>query len=89
MTCVTDTCKVFHITCYEGSEGTLSLTSALGEDGWLTPRPCRFTIMKEPQSRSIRDSIGLGAGLDAYEESGPTGVQTPRSLYAPITIICR
>jgi hypothetical protein len=41
--------KVHPVTCYEGTEGkqryssTLSLTSALNEGGWLTPRPGRFT----------------------------------------------
>jgi len=41
--------KGYPITCHEGTEGeyrygsTLSLTSALDGDGWLTPRPSRFT----------------------------------------------
>ena len=41
--------KVHPITCYEGTDGeqryisTLSLISALDEDGWLTPSPSRFT----------------------------------------------
>jgi hypothetical protein len=41
--------KVHPITCYEGKDGeqryisTLSLISALDEDGWLTLSPCRFT----------------------------------------------
>jgi hypothetical protein len=40
--------KVHPVTCDEGTEGeqicksTLSLTSALGGCGWLTPRPGRF-----------------------------------------------
>jgi len=41
--------KSHPITCHEGTEGeyiygcTLALTSALDGDGWLTPRPSRFT----------------------------------------------
>jgi hypothetical protein len=46
-------CLLFGITGYQGPEGelryssTLSLTSVLGRDGWLTPRPCCFTPWKE------------------------------------------
>jgi hypothetical protein len=47
--------KVCPRTGHEGSEGeqryssTLSLTLALGGDGWSTPRPGRFTPGKETQ----------------------------------------
>jgi hypothetical protein len=41
--------RVHAITCHKGTEGSrgialfFSLTSALEESVWLTPRPCRFT----------------------------------------------
>jgi hypothetical protein len=31
-----------------GYSSTLSLTSALDEDGWSTPHPGRFTSVKDP-----------------------------------------
>jgi hypothetical protein len=47
-------CKVHPVTGHEGPEveyrcnSTLSLTSALDEGGWSTPRPGRFTPGKDP-----------------------------------------
>ena len=65
----------------------LSLSSAVGGGGWLTPRPGRFTPAKEtryplyrrlggPQGRSGRmQNISLPAGLD------PRTVQPVASRY--------
>ena len=52
-------------TGHEGPEGelryrsTLSSTSALGESGWLTPRPGRFTPGKETRYPLYRRVGGL------------------------------
>ena len=49
--------KVYHVTCHESAEGeemyssTLSLTWALGDGGWSTPRPGRFT--PPPQNNPV------------------------------------
>jgi hypothetical protein len=61
----------FHpITCHEVPEGeysfssTLSLTSALDEDGWSGPHPGQFTPRKETRSSvSLSKNIREGHGM--------------------------
>jgi len=47
---------------------TLSLTSALDEGGWSTPRPGRFTP-ERPGTHCIGGWVGPRAGVDGCEKS--------------------
>ena len=56
--------KVHAIICHTGAEeeqsysSTLSLTSALNEDGWLTLLPCCFTPAKRPVAHCTGGQVG-------------------------------
>ena len=72
------------ITGHEDPEGeqryssTLSLTSALESDGWSTPRPGRFTPVKETRYSLYRRLGGpQGRSERAREISPPTGNRSP------------
>jgi hypothetical protein len=72
--------KVLPRAGHEGPEGeqryssTLSLTSALDEGGWSTPRPSRFTSGNDPVP--IVQEAGWATGLVwmAAENLAPTGI---------------
>ena len=80
--------KVHPITCHEGTVSreryisTLSLTSALDEGGWLTPRPGRFTPGKETRHTVYR-RLGWPQGRSgrARKISFPPGFD-PRTVQA-------
>ena len=76
--------KVHPRTGYDGPVGkqmyssTLSLTSALDEGRWSTPRPGRFTRGKENRCPLYSKLGGLQAGLDRCGKSRPpTGIRSP------------
>ena len=68
--------KIHPMTGHEGPVGeqryssTFSLTSALDDGGWLTPRPGRFTHGKQTQcTHCIGGWVGPRAGLDRCGKS--------------------
>jgi hypothetical protein len=76
--------KIHPITCHEGTEGeykyssTLSLTSALDEYGWSTPRPGRFIPDKEtwyPWHRRVGGPQGRSGRV--RKMLLPTGIRSP------------
>ena len=56
---------------------TFSLTSALNEGGWSTPRPGRFTPEKDTPYLSCRRLVGTRAGMHGTENLAPTGIRSP------------
>jgi hypothetical protein len=56
---------------------TLSLTSAIDEGGWSTPRPGRFTPRKRPGTHCIGGWVGLRTG---QKISPPPGFD-PRTVH--------
>jgi len=59
---------------------TLSLTSALGGDGWSTPRLKRFTSGKETQYHCKGRCVGPTARLDGYGKSRLLPAFDPRTV---------
>jgi hypothetical protein len=59
--------KLYTLKCHEGPDekksynSTLTLTSAIGGDGWSTPRPGRFTPGEESRYPFVQEA-GWAAG---------------------------
>jgi hypothetical protein len=88
--------KVHPRTDHEGQEGeqrdstTLSLTSALDEGGWSTPRPCRFTPGKTqyPLYRKVsgpQGRFGQVRKISPHRDSIP-GPSSPYRVAIPIAL---
>jgi hypothetical protein len=82
--------KVLPITRNKGMEGkerytsTLSLTSALDVDGWLTPRPGRSTPGKRPGTNCTEGWVNPRTGVDGCGKSRPPhrgSIHRPSCLY--------
>ena len=56
---------------------TLSLTSALYEGGWSTPRPGRFTHRKDPVPIVQEAGWAPGPVWTGAENLAPTGIRSP------------
>jgi hypothetical protein len=75
--------KVHPITGHEGQDVeyscscTLSLTSALDEGGWLTPRPGRFISGNDPVPIVQEAGWAPGPVWTGAENLAPTGIRTP------------
>ena len=75
--------KVRPNTGHEGTErkyrysSTLSLTSALGWGGWLTPRPGRFTPGKDSVRTVQEAGWSPGPVFTGAENLAPTGLRSP------------